>query len=319
MGIGSNKFRLQMLGLPIIETLDEFSEVSHLSKRKLYFYSSCPEDHYFAYKLPKKNGGFRDIAQPSRKLKAIQSWILRNILDRLKVSEASKGFKEGDSISHNAEPHTGANSILSIDLEDFFPSIKANKIYSVFNTLGYNQHISCVLTSLCTNFGKLPQGSPCSPYLSNLVCIQLDNRLLGYVGKRGITYTRYADDFSFSASGSIKLLKAFRVIEKIIEDEGFAINAQKTRLFGLSGRKIVTGLVVTEKNVGIGRQKYRILRSEVYNLTKVDQSKVEYEKIQKIKGKLAFVKSVDKDRFSKLTKSIKTLKAEFPSSAVTSL
>jgi len=316
MNKSTHRVRLQMLGLPIIETLDNFADISHLSKQLIYFYSSYATYNYFVYSIPKRNGGSREIAQPSRKLKAIQSWILRNILELLYVSTASKGFKKGESIATNAETHIGANSIFILDLEDFFPSIKANKVYSVFNALGYNEHISCVLTSFCTYQGYLPQGSPCSPYLSNLVSIQLDNRIQGYVGKRGINYTRYADDLTFSASGAPKLLKAYKTIKTIIEDEGFRINPNKTRISGPRQRKKVTGLVVTEKDYGIGRKKYRKLRAKVYNLTKVIPNNFNSKLINQLKGELAFVKDVDRKRFNTLLINIKAWKIKFPNSAL---
>lgn len=305
-----------MLGLPIIETLDDFADIAHLSKKLIYYYSSCSNYNYFVYKLPKKNGGSREIAQPSRKLKAIQSWILRNILEILYVSTSSKGFKKGESISTNAEPHIGANSIFILDLENFFPSIKANKVYSVFNSLGYNEHISCVLTSLCTFNGYLPQGSPCSPYLSNLVSIQLDNRVQGYVGKRGINYTRYADDLTFSASSTPKLLKAYKTIKIIIEDEGFEINSSKTRISGPKQSKKVTGLIVTEKGSGIGRKKYRVLRAKLFNLTQVSPEDLDVKQINKLRGELAFVKDVDNKRLNILLKNIEKNKKRFPDSAL---
>ena len=195
-----------MLGLPVMETLEEFSRVSHLSEGLIYYYSNFSQKNYLVYSLPKKSGGKREIAQPSKKLKALQSWVLRNILDHLYVSTASKGFRKGQSLIDNVNPHLGANAVLSIDFEDFFPSITSNLVYTIFFAVGYNKTISSILTAICTFKNRLPQGGPCSPFLANLVCLKMDNRIQGYVGKKGIAFTRYADDLTFSAATPQKLL-----------------------------------------------------------------------------------------------------------------
>ena len=142
-----------------------------ISKGTLYNFSQHNSFYYNTFKIPKNNGGHRLIAQPSRSLKAIQAWILRNILEKLNSSSSSKGFEMGTSILDNAIPHQEANAILSIDLEDFFSNIKSNWVFCVFRSLGYDYVISSILTTLCTYNGYLPQGGPCSPKLSNLVCL----------------------------------------------------------------------------------------------------------------------------------------------------
>jgi hypothetical protein len=106
--MSSNRIKLTLLGLPPIETLEDFSVHTHLSKGLIYRLSRYNNKNYFIYDLPKKTGGVRTIAQPSPELKAIQSWILRNILDLLKVSPACKGFEKKTNIYDNAKPHIGS-------------------------------------------------------------------------------------------------------------------------------------------------------------------------------------------------------------------
>ncbi|MBT3414130.1 MAG: RNA-directed DNA polymerase [Nitrospina sp.] len=308
MASPSQTSKLRMLGLPIFDDLESFAQVTRLSKKFLYLHSSFSDQHYKKYFIPKKSGGQREISQPSKAHKAIQGWILRNILDLLQVSQASKGFAKKQTTADNAIPHIGANAILSLDLEDFFPSITANKVYSIFHSLGYSKPISIMLTSICTCGGKLPQGSPCSPKLANLVCIRLDNRVQGYVGARGVTYTRYADDLTFSAAHPGKLMHIFNFIRRIITEEGFSLNESKTRLAGTRLRKKVTGLVVTEGAVGVGRIKYRELRSKVFNLTKTQDIFYDQKEINEIYGWLGYLKSIDSKRYEKLVSQIETLK-----------
>jgi len=296
-----------MLGLPIIENLYDFSKATRLSQKAIYQYSKYNLLYYKTYALPKKSGGERLISQPSRSLKALQSWILNNILSHLIVSTASKGFEKNTSILDNAKPHQGANSILCVDIEDFFPSVKSNMVYTIFNSIGYNKYISSILTNICSFKGGLPQGSPCSPKLSNLVCLRLDKRIQGYVGRRNIVYTRYADDLTFSALSIQKLCKSYKMIEKIINDEGFQLNKSKTRFIGPSRCKKITGLVVTEDQTGVGRKQYRLLRSKIYNLTK--DSDIKNTELNHINGWLSYVCGVDKVRYGFLVEYINTLKS----------
>jgi RNA-directed DNA polymerase len=305
--------RLKMMGLPLIETLDDFSQLTRFSKKLIYNFSKNSQYYYRTYSIKKKNGKNRTIAQPSRKMKAMQAWILRNILDKLKTSSSCKGFEKGTSILDNASPHVGSNAIMTLDIENFFPSIKSGWIYTIFKSLGYNKFISSVMTSICSYKGYLPQGSPCSPKLSNLVCLRLDSRLQGYVGKRNIVYTRYADDLTFSALKIERLTKSYKTITTIIEDEGFRINNSKTRICGPSKCRKVTGLVIgDDASVGIGRKRLRNIRAKIHGLIK-DNIETRNNKLSHIKGWLAFIKSIDDKRYSMLENYIHKLSEEHPS------
>ena len=319
MVISSNKMQLKLLGLPPIDTLEDFSLHTHLSKGLIYRLSKFSDKNYLTYELPKKTGGSRIIAQPSAELKAVQSWILRHILDKLVVSPACKGFEQNTSILDNAKPHVGALALMCLDLEDFFPSIKINQVWSVFHVLGYNKRIAAVLASLCTYKGSLPQGSPASPKLSNLVSLRLDARLLGYVGIRGIIYTRYADDLSFSSLSYPQLAKAYSFIRRIIESEGFSLNNNKTRFSGAARQHKITGLIVNDKQAGIGRVWLRKIRSEINYICRHSKTNVPDGSVERIIGLLSFVRSVDEIRYSVLVQYIAKLKSKFPESGASLL
>lgn len=303
----SKNYPLRNFGLPVLSSLEDIATSTRLSASFIKYYLFETDSHYKVYSLPKKSGGVRIIAQPSRNLKAIQSWILRNILDRLSSSENSKGFEKGDSILNNALPHSGASYILSIDIEDFFPSIQANKVHSVFRSLGYNPEVCKILTIFCTYKGRLPQGAPTSPKLANLVCQQLDARIQGYAGPKGIIYTRYADDLTLSSNTVKKLEKTRDIIGLITKSEGLKIKGCKTKLTGSRSRKLVTGLVVTNEGVGIGRVKYRELRAHIYNIFKEDKGD-----INKLIGSLSHTYSVDKRIFRKLKNYINNVHKKHP-------
>lgn len=301
--------RLKNLGLPLISNLDELSSNMRLSKGLLQKLNYKSDEHYCVYTLDKKSGGKREIAQPSRSMKAVQSWILRKILVRLKSSQNSKGFEVGESILSNASPHVGAHVLLNIDLEDFFHSVPASHVYSIFHSIGYNRLISHILTNLCTFNGRLPQGAPTSPKLSNLACQHLDTRIQGYAGIKGIIYTRYADDITLSALNESKIRKAKSMIEKIVVDEGFIINQKKTKICGTRKCKEVTGLIISKDSVGIGRKKYRKMRAEIYTMLKSEP-----DKLPEINGWLAYIQSVDLSNYYRLKKYILSLKKTFPDS-----
>jgi hypothetical protein len=155
-------------------------------------------------------------------------------------------FRRGKKFGHkaNALYHSEPLYGVSLDLKDFFPSIEAKKIYTIFANIGYNSFAATILTNLCTLNGVLPQGGACSPALSNIVCISLDKRLIGLCEKRDIRFTRYADDMYFSCDNKSLLLKILPVIKIIILDEGFNINDAKTHFHTPKNRKQITGVTV---------------------------------------------------------------------------
>lgn len=307
-----------MLGLPAIQSVDDFSEIIHISKYTIYQLSIHSEKYYKTYTIPKRSGKLRTICQPSKKLKGLQSWILVNILNKLKVSSSCKGFEKGSSTADNALPHKGANAILTLDLTDFFPTVKRYQVYNIFKTVGYNKTIATILTNICTYQGSLPQGSPCSPKLANLSVWTLDLRIQGYVGKRGINYTRYADDLSFSGLSPAKVVKILPMIKTIIQDENFEVNPSKTRVAGSARAKTVTGLIVTDEGIGIGKTKYKNLRSKIHHLT-FESEQLNTKLFFEVGGWLSYLNSVDKKRLMKASNYIRELTDKYPTTLVAKL
>jgi RNA-directed DNA polymerase len=314
----TDNIRLNMFGLPVIQTMDDFSEITHISKYTLFQLSKNSYKYYRTYNIPKKSGKSRIISQPSKKLKGLQSWILVNILNKLKVSDSCKGFEKGSSTFHNALAHKGANCLLTIDLKDFFPSINQRQIFNIFKAIGYNNTISVVLSNICTFNNALPQGSPCSPKLANLSAWHLDMRIQGLVGKRGVSYTRYADDLSFSGLSPIKVIQVIPMVKKIIKDEHFEINNSKTRIAGPARAKVVTGLVISGDNFGIGKQKYKIIRSKIHYLTLPEQQ-LNNKLLHEVSGWLSYINSVDKRTLEKAKKYIKGLHEKYPKTLISNL
>ena len=301
-----NYSRLLLLGLPVIENLEDLSEHVHLSKGLLYRLSKRNNLHYIKFEIPKKSGGKREIACPSRELKAVQAWILRDILDKTSVSNAATAFRSDRNILYNAECHkhdrfSNNRYFLCLDIDDFFPSISGTRIIGIFETLGYNSFISRVLALLCTCDDSLPQGGVTSPALCNIVCINLDRRILGYVGKKNIAYSRYADDMTFSCMNANRLIGVKKMVAGILKDEGFSLNESKTRFLGPKSQRRITGLVISNDRIGIGRGMKRLLRAKIHRLYTADMPDTSRQSLLlHIKGWLSFTEDVDKKTYDRL-------------------
>jgi len=179
--------------------------------------------------------------------------------------------------------------------------------------------MSATLAAVCCYKGGLPQGAPTSPKLANLVTLRLDSRILGFVGKRGIIYTRYADDLTFSAFSSEKLTASLPFIRFIVASEGFTVNENKTRLAGPGRQHRVTGLVVTERGVGIGRKAVRTLRPRILNLCTHASGEAPDEDLERIRGWIAFVNGVDKCRHRVISDYVERLRLKYPGTAICDL
>lgn len=301
-------------GLPILNSLQDLSNRTHLSTGLLFRLSKRNNFYYRVFPIPKSSGGEREIAEPARPMKAIQSWILANILQQLPLLPQVTGFRRYCNILDNARAHEDNKYFLCLDIDDFFPSIKYPIVYTIYRKLGYNEHISHVLTSLCTFKDRLPQGGVTSPALSNLACFRLDRRISGYCGSRNIMYTRYADDMTFSSMSWERLVGLHKMVRRIVEEENFTLNEAKSRYMGPKRRRKVTGLVIGDNQTGIGRQAERRLRATIYNICAKGKSTELDIALVKLQGYLSFLYSVDPIRYYRTAKYIYRLSADFPDS-----
>ena len=151
-----------------------------------------------------------------------------------------------------------------MDLADFFPSIKLNRVIGVFRHFGYPPNVAFYLARLCCLNGELPQGAATSPSLSNTIAFRLDARLSGLSKACGLVYTRYADDLTFS--GDRITIKFPDIVKKIVHEEGFIVRDDKTHLCRSSGKRIVTGFSVARDKLTVPRQYKRKLRQELHHI-----------------------------------------------------
>jgi len=187
-----------------------------------------------------------------------------------------------------------------MDLEDYFPSIPVNWVVNFFRHLGYAGNVAFFLSSLCCKDGGLPQGAATSPPLSNLLVIQLDERLAGLAKSYDLRYTRYADDLAFS--GGYIPHKFIKIVEEIVCDFGLSVNQSKTKLCVGQGRKVVTGLSVSGPVLKLPRSVKRSLRQQAHYVKQYGilshSSKLRNRNpyyLESLIGKLAFWIQVEPD------------------------
>jgi RNA-directed DNA polymerase len=268
-------------GRPLITTNDVTKYFDVPAKRLLRtLYKSDEQERYRAFEIPKRSGGMRPIHAPHGLLRALQDKI-KNDLDKLyQPHPNAHGFITGRSVASNAKPHTAKRWVLNIDLEDFFPSINFGRVRGLFMKPPFEMGpaAASIFAQVVTHKNGLPQGAPTSPVISNMIAAGLDRALLRLARAHRVSYSRYADDITFSTNdvqlsaglamreqagdGSHKLVCGDELI-KAIAVSGFRINAKKVRLQSRGMRQSVTGLGVN-LHVNVGRERIRKLRAMLH-------------------------------------------------------
>lgn len=283
--------------VPVIYNPTHLSGLVGYKKEYLKKASLFPNYFYRDFEVAKKNGGKRLISEPLPSLKEIQIWILRNILYKVPSSAFAKAYRPAVTLLENLRFHKKQPKVFTLDLENFFPSIRVEAIENEFLKLGYSKIISKLLSRLCTRDGSLPQGAPTSPYLSNLIFKEADAAIASYCKERKIRYTRYADDMSFS--GNFDENKLLKKITEIVQNMGLEINTKKIKLMTPNMRQTVTGVVVNQKPQVIFHKRNE-LRQDLYYINKfgIEEHKV-FKKINQrnylehLLGKINFVLQIN--------------------------
>jgi retron-type reverse transcriptase len=272
------------------KTLDDFAPLLGFTPSGLsYVLFKIPESaKYTEFEIPKRSGGKRQIKAPQPMLGLLQRRLARLLYECLEELTKAKpprrslahGFEKNRSIITNAALHKCRRYVLNLDLQDFFPSINFGRIRGFFikdKHFALQEKVATVIAQIACHDNQLPQGSPCSPVISNLVGHLLDARLARFAKIHKCTYSRYADDITFSTSkkqfppelalpGSAgwELGTALRIK---IEHSGFKINDSKTRMQLRGSRQVTTGLMVNE-NVNIRPEYWRKIRHMSHALFK---------------------------------------------------
>ncbi|MCP3867272.1 MAG: RNA-directed DNA polymerase [Gammaproteobacteria bacterium] len=306
---------------------DELDWYAGLNRR----YSSSIDarlDHYRYEWRDRSNGFPRLLEKPKPCLKSLQKDIQQKILDRVPVHDSAHGFRRNRSCRTGAEPHSGRNVLLRMDLQDFFASVTRGRVAGIFRMIGYPQSVAHYLAALCTHRTPLagcgdeakslpfslrqrlmewhlPQGAPTSPVLSNLCTWRLDARLTGLAGRLGLTYTRYADDLAFS--GPSLLYRRRRFIEPLIGsialEEGFRINCRKTRWMRSSQQQRFCGIVVNQRP-NLSRKDFDRLKATLHNCIRFGPDSQNRDRhpdfLRHLEGRVSYLMYLDPKRGKKL-------------------
>jgi RNA-directed DNA polymerase len=290
--------------------LDWFADLADRARR----HRNSRLEHYRYRVLTKRSGGIRLIEAPKERLKTLQRQILEQILDRIPPHPSAHGFVHGRSIRTFAAPHVKQRVILRMDLSEFFPSISRARIQAMFRTAGYPESVAGLLGGICTNtaprdiatgeawqwYGRphLPQGAPTSPALANICAWRMDRRLSSLAEACGAVYTRYADDLAFSGDENFE-----RCVERfaaqaaaILQEEGFRVNHDKTRIMRQSVRQHLAGLVANQR-VNVRRAEFDLLKAILTNCVRLgpeSQNREGHPHFREhLEGRVAFVESIN--------------------------
>lgn len=334
--------------LPAIMSMGDLQRWLHLTPEELAWFANRHRqsrvkppalEHYNYAVIAKRNGEMRLLEAPKQHLKLLQQTILRDILDRIPVHEAAHGFRKSRSIRSFAAPHAGKAVVLRMDIQNFFPSIRAPRVDAFFRTAGYPEAVAETLAALCTNVvprsvwmdamrGRepmalesaallradyeelyarrhLPQGASTSPALANLCAYRLDCRLNGLAKASGATYTRYADDLAFSGDRVFArgITQFADRVGAILLEEDFRAHYRKTRVMRAGARQSLAGLIVN-KHPNIARSYFDELKAILTNCVCHGPETQNRENLaawqSHLSGRINFVESIHPARGAKL-------------------
>ena len=233
-------------------------------------YKTPDGSKYQKFQIAKKKGGVRDICAPKGALKLLQRNLANLLYDcRDEINKdtprrpLAHGFRRKQSIFDNAKKHRHRRFVLNLDLKDFFPAFNFGRVRGFFiknRDFSLNEKVATIIAQIACFENILPQGSPCSPIIADMLAHILDVRLVRLSKAHHVTYSRYADDLTFSTNErSFPAALGFRDaapgsdwilgydLIRIIERAGFMVNPVKTRMQVRTGRQVVTGLTVNTK------------------------------------------------------------------------
>lgn len=314
-----DKLRFEELPLAI----DDMSLAFHLGihNRTLWWLMHSREDlngkdcGYQIFDIPKRGRGKgrRSIQNPRKRLKAVQRLILSRFLEPFPVGDHVGAYVPGRSCMDTARQHVGRGVILSMDIKDFFPSVKRSMIRRLFLYAGYNHLVSSLLAGLVTYKNFTPQGAPTSGLVANLVADMLfDQAIIQRLKKldRGWLYTRYSDDLDISHAKTQPkevIKEVVRTVTACLGEARFQVNTKKTKVEPYYRQQKVLGVVVNEK-INLPRYEYNRLRCLVHNCL-MHGFKSQYARAGQtsaaglkshIRGQLSYLKQIDENKAARL-------------------
>jgi len=278
-------------------------EILNTTKEEIEDIINNKSSYYTSYPIKKRSGSPRYIDAPFGKLKSLQNSILYNILYKFSSHPIAHGFVKNRSPITNARQHVGAKIIVSVDLKNFFNSITQQVVADNLKRILNKQQVIKFknedeeigfLSEILTYKGRVPQGAPTSPIISNIVCHGLDKSLNQLQIKQKCIISRYADDISISSNKIMAIGEVIRTVAGTAKGFGFRLNSKKTKIKKQSRRMVVTGIVVNKK-ININKTTYRNLRAKLHNFIKSGHS-LNINEYQKLRGQIEWIRRLHPQR-----------------------
>jgi len=268
-----------------MELIKMLARASGCSEQRINDLAANSEKEYKVFYMRKK-GGKREIAEPGQDLKKVMCALNEIVFKKLKVSKYCTAYNEGDSILKNASKHKKAAILYKFDIKRFFPSIAFRHLTAVLDKRFGDKQIDLIWRLVSYKKG-LPIGAPTSPFIANAVCFSLDKQIAKNF--RRAVFTRYADDIAISYS-SRKRDKSDvpALIVRILRDNDFRLNTEKTRISYAGRAKRVTGLTLSGGDVTVGHKYKDAVKKQIYNLLVLKKGNR-----QKAAGKFNFIRQIE--------------------------
>jgi RNA-directed DNA polymerase len=295
-------FKIMILDIDFqsIENIDDIAKILGCQRSQIEQIQDNPSLYYDKEIIPKKGRGRKGECRIVHAVRFPLDNFQKNISTAISIQkvfpEYVQGFVAKRSIVTNASLHLAKRYILNLDIKDFFDTITTDQVSEAFEQLGCKQDIALVFAHLCTLHGKLVQGASTSPVLANLICAELDQKLLGLAESYSCSYSRYADDITFSG----ELIPCKKQIKKCLKEYGFELNPDKYKCQSRGKRQYVTGLTVFDSNrPRIAKKIKKKLRQIIYYASKygwddhLSKSNRSLFSMRRVDGMIAFMYSVE--------------------------
>lgn len=270
--------RLSELGLPPIVSEDALAALIGINPGIVWSFLKRPSRHYRTFSVPKGRGQ-RILVAPKVGIKIVQTWLAFHLSRSYQAPDHVFGFVRGRSHIGAATAHIGADWAYSVDIENFFPSTPELLVRKALLRVGYDQSSAELIAKLCSLNGRLPQGAPTSPTLSNLCFAAIDATLSQLAAEYGCRVTRYADDIVFSGKGARPDTLQLRT-RQLFEGTPYRIAGHKELVQPLKGRIKIHGLLIKQNGIRLTKGYRNKLRAYNYNLSKMDKSSHDYHKLR---------------------------------------
>lgn len=284
------------------------------NKRKLSILLGLPEKYffnkheykYYEYSKEKLNGiGKRYFSVPPKELKLIQKRICK-LLMRIETPDWVMSCKKNCSYITNAERHIQNKFVKTMDIYNFYNSVKKSNVYKMFKEVfKMSDDISWIMTDLVTYKGVLPTGSPASQIIVYWTYCDMFSKINNIANTRGCFFTLYVDDMIFSSQYPISKELRKDVVEQLGKNS-LQAKIVKDHYYQANDMKVITGVGIKNGVKTVLNKKRQSILSQ-YNKCKA--SKDIYD-IEKLSGMLSAQRQIESNIFPEISNFIKHYESE---------